>query len=39
MANVVSIQFLQWEKWNPRKDIKHPTWFALPTFYLRVHGT
>jgi hypothetical protein len=29
MATVISIQFLQWEKWNPRKDIKEPKWFAL----------
>lgn len=23
------ITFKQWEKWNPRKDIKQPSWFAM----------
>lgn len=26
---IIEIEILNWEKYNPRKDIKHPTWFAL----------
>lgn len=25
----ITITVIKWEKYNPRKDIKHPTWFAL----------
>lgn len=27
--DLIRITFLSWNKWNPRKDIKRPTWFAL----------
>lgn len=26
---LITVTFTQWAKWNPRKDIKHPTWFAM----------
>lgn len=26
---LIKITFTQWAKWNPRKDIKTPTWFAM----------
>ena len=26
---IVTLTFCQWAKWNPRKDIKNPTWFAM----------
>ncbi len=26
---LIKITFKQWEKWNPRKDIKQPSWFAM----------
>lgn len=26
---IVLIEFMQWEKYNKRKDIKHPVWFAM----------
>lgn len=27
--DLITITFPQWSKWNPRKDIKNPTWFAM----------
>lgn len=26
---LVTIRFPKWEEWNPRRDIKRPTWFAM----------
>lgn len=30
----MEITILKWDKYNPRKDIKHPSWFALSNRFL-----
>lgn len=30
----ITVTVLKWEKYNPRKDIKHPNWFALSNRFL-----
>jgi len=30
----ITVTVTNWEKYNPRKDIKHPTWFALSNRFL-----
>lgn len=27
--NTIELEIINWEKYNPRKDIKHPAWFAF----------